>query len=527
MTKRISNWIFALALTIPMILFFVGYLFNHDPALLPTGFIQYDNVSYIAYAHQYLDGNPFQPGYSNPFNDSGLYPPIYFQPQTLLFALLLKLGLDGGSILIPFTLVCALGCFRLLIAIYDHLFPASKYRTTSIVLLAWGGGLLVMSGMLAKLFDPAVDSIFHLDPGAGWWGLNLGRALFFSCEAYYHLLFLAVIFCLLKKRWLAALGISALLSISHPFTGVELLAITTAWAGLDRMLFRNKEIPWWYIAGSLLLLLLHLYYYLFYLPLAEDHRSVNDQYELNWKLRFFSIIPAYAITGFLALLAWVKVYPGKKIFQASHHRLFFTWLIIAFALANHELFMKPMQPLHFTRGYIWTALMLIGIPGLHYFMERFKRPGAGKILTALFIFLFLSDNMFWIYHQAGIKATQASTSYITKEEDELLSQLGREVNDKTLVVSTDEKIAYLGTVYSSAYPWTSHPFTTPFVDRKRNSLERFMATGVPDSSWFGRDLVFIFRKGNPGDMQRAASLPYMERLVETENYLLVRGVLQP
>jgi hypothetical protein len=135
--------------------------------------------------------------------------------------------------------------------------------------------------------------------------------------------------------------------------------------------------------------------------------------------------------------------------------------------------------------------------------------------------------MFWIYHQAGIKATQASTSYITKEEDELLSQLGREVNDKTLVVSTDEKIAYLGTVYSSAYPWISHPFTTPFVDRKRNSLERFMATGVPDSSWFGRDLVFIFRKGNPGDMQRVVSLSYMERLVETENYLLVRGVLQP
>ena len=37
-----------MALTLPMLVFFAGYLFRHNPDLIPTGFIQYDNVSYVA-----------------------------------------------------------------------------------------------------------------------------------------------------------------------------------------------------------------------------------------------------------------------------------------------------------------------------------------------------------------------------------------------------------------------------------------------------------------------------------------------
>src|SRR5688500_12621191 len=99
MKQKGRNWLFALALTIPMVVFFIGYLFNHTDSIQPTGFIQYDNVSYIAYAKQYVDNDRFTLFYTNPFNDSGEYKSIYFQTQTLFFALLLKLGVPPGWIL--------------------------------------------------------------------------------------------------------------------------------------------------------------------------------------------------------------------------------------------------------------------------------------------------------------------------------------------------------------------------------------------------------------------------------------------
>src|SRR5215207_5025069 len=171
----------SLALCVPMLVFYGGYLLHHNSELSPTGFIQYDNVSYIAYGKQYLDDDHFHLQYSNPFNDRNLAP-IYFQPQTLLFALCLKTGMPPGWILIPFSLLCAFVCFLLVIAIYDYLIPSSPFRTFHLWLFAWGGGLLVLFGIPAHFYlghDAAfIDGIFTLDPEHGWWGLNFGRALF-------------------------------------------------------------------------------------------------------------------------------------------------------------------------------------------------------------------------------------------------------------------------------------------------------------------------------------------------------------
>ncbi|HWJ27422.1 MAG TPA: hypothetical protein VNS32_12830, partial [Flavisolibacter sp.] len=64
----------------------------------------------------------------------------------------------------------------------------------------------------------AFDNSFILDPANGWWGLNLGRSLFFSCEAYYHVLFLGCIFYLLTRKWIKAFLLLVILTLSHPFT---------------------------------------------------------------------------------------------------------------------------------------------------------------------------------------------------------------------------------------------------------------------------------------------------------------------
>ena len=79
MNKR-KKLITSVILSTPILVFFLAYLTNGN-GLHPTGFIQYDNVSYVAYAKQYLDADKFHIQYSNPFNDRE-FTPIYVQPQT-------------------------------------------------------------------------------------------------------------------------------------------------------------------------------------------------------------------------------------------------------------------------------------------------------------------------------------------------------------------------------------------------------------------------------------------------------------
>ena len=139
-----------------------------------------DNALYLSYARQYSDANHLQLFYSNPFTDSSSYPSIYFQVQSVLLALMMKTGLGGFSMII-FVLVFSFLCFRVIISIIDTLIPQSKYRILSIILFAWGGGLLALSGIPVHFLrapdgQDFLDRIFFLDPGWGWWGLNLGRS---------------------------------------------------------------------------------------------------------------------------------------------------------------------------------------------------------------------------------------------------------------------------------------------------------------------------------------------------------------
>ena len=514
-----DNNLLAFYLTLPMIVFFLGYWFYHGADVHPTGFIQYDNVAYIAYARQYLDASHFHLQYSNPFNDAEYAPP-YFQTQTLFFAFLLKAGVPPGFILFPFTLICAFICFRLLIAIYDYIFPNTSYRKWMLWLFAWGGGLLTLAGALAHFAlhrtTSLANDLFLIDPDYGWWGLNFGRSLFFSCEAYYHALFLGCIFALLKRKWLTALILLFVLSLSHPFTGLELICIVCLWCVVE-MIRNRKELPWWFAVGALAAFVFHIWYYLYYLNTFPDHLSVSTQYSVNWRLGWYRMLPAYCFTGALAIAALYHQ-KFKAFFAQRSNRIFACWFVGAFLLANHEVFMAPRQPIHFTRGYIWTSLFLLGLPALHrlnrWLDRRFGRWG----LMALGI-LFLADNFLWISDNVLSKADQPYPTYVGTEQEKVLNILDAESTNTTLIVSGDETIAYLSTVYTKAYPWYSHPFTTPFVERKRAAQRAFFSNGIADSSWLHRDVNYVLRKTDTAAFKTLLKMP-AQKIVRTNNYII-------
>ena len=528
MNKPKQNLLFALVLTTPMILFYVAYYLNHSPSLTPTGFIVYDHVFYVANAKEYLDRDYFSLFYSNPLNDSGNYPAIYFQTQTIFMALLLWIGFAPGFTIIFFNWLGILLSFRMAIGIYDHLYPNSNHRKLFISFFCWGGGLLALSCIPIALVKPMgnldfFDRMFFIDPGWGWWGLNFGRGHFIFTEGYFHFLFLTGILCILKRKWNLALVVSLFLSLSHPFTGIEYLAIVTAWSFVEKIIAKNKDVPWKFLTGITLIMAFHIFYYLFYLNRFPEHRSVSEQYSLNWRLRFFSMIPAYCLVGTLAIISLLK--SKKTFFNNPAARLFFTWFVIAFLLANHEIFMKPMQPLHFTRGYIWTSLFLLGLPALR---NLFQNEKLRKYPFALVLFstLLFSDNFLWIVNHIRFTHTSPSVSFITEEQKSLLQLIGKNANNKTLIIGNDEVLVYMSTVYSKAYPWISHPFTTPFAARKQKAFREFIDRGTIDPSWKNREVIFIFHKNDKWELQRSQSLAFpIVTLANTESYILQKAAV--
>lgn len=522
MRVKTNNWLFAFCLLIPMLAFFAGYLFNYNRDYIPTGLIMEDNALYLSYARQYLDADKLNLLYSNPFNETGGYSNIYFQVQSLILALMLKTGLGGYSMII-FVLLFSLFCFRLVIAIYDILIPASKYRTISIILFAWGGGLLALSGIPVHFLRPwdgqdFFDRIFFLDPGWGWWGLNLGRSLFITCEAFYHFLFLLSIYFILKKKWTPALLGIFVLSVSHPFTGIELLAILAAWLGIEKLFIRNKDIPWYFAIGTGLILVFHLFYYLWFLDRYPDHHSVSEQFSVNWRLRFFSMIPAYAIVAPLAFLAIFRFSKPRMYFSDPTKRLFLCWLIVVLLLVNHELFMKPRQPIHFTRGYDWTGFFLLGLPALIPLFEYFKRIRWGKSLYIIFIALFLSDNFLWITNYIRFTDKTKAVMYISPAQKEVLDIVGEKADNKTMIVTSDVDVSMLSTVYTPVYPWISNRYTTPFYEEKKSRFDKFIQTGVEDSAWVNRKIIYVFDLRDSLQNQVASAFSDGILLKKTGNY---------
>jgi hypothetical protein len=67
--KKKSDWKLAFLLTLPVIFFILAYYLKAGERIAP-GFLQYDNITYIAYAKQYSDADGFSLFYSNPFNES-------------------------------------------------------------------------------------------------------------------------------------------------------------------------------------------------------------------------------------------------------------------------------------------------------------------------------------------------------------------------------------------------------------------------------------------------------------------------
>jgi hypothetical protein len=456
--------------------------------LLPTGFVSSDLPCYMANARAHFAGG-FHLTYGNPYAPYGT-PAVYFQPQGLLLALLVRAGLDPGVAFNLFGLGAIAFAATAAARLYEKLVGwQTLAQKLGLVCLFWGGGVLSMLGLacgpIAGVGPVRASLLF--DFNEGWWMLNFGRNLVYPTEAFYHGIFLLTILMLVQRRFAPVLALTALLSMSHPFTGLTLALVVAAYAALE-LAMRSGAASWKLLAGAVIIAALHVAYYLVFLDRFADHRAVHAQLQINWPYPPWIFIPALFLVGFAALTR--LIYSGenqKHVLEEPRARLFLVWFAVVLGLTQHDLVVKPTQPIHFAHGYDWLALFFLAAPALLSLLDRLlaiERPllrvGA---MTALFIVI-LFDNLMW-FVSFGDPAVQHYAISLDRDQRAVLDWVERHAAPPAIVVSEDFRINYLTSTYTGVKAWSGSVLNTPHAAERAMEVDavfnsgKFIATANP------------------------------------------------
>jgi hypothetical protein len=496
--------------------------------------VQYDQAYYMADARAYFSGGHFTLTYGLPFSPDPATPRVYFQPLTLLLGIV-RYVTDAapGLIYAAAGLLFGVLCCRVFIELYGEVVGLGDAgRAVGLICFVWGGGLVTVAGIVyaGTIGAPPLEHLLDFDDGfGGWWFLNLGRNLVYPVEAFYHLVFFGGILLVLRRRFVGAILCVFLLAASHPFTGLQLIAVLGVWAVAETLFRSAARPPAWFVEAVAIAGILHIGYYLVFLPYASpEYKVVQQQWTLPWLYHYWNFLASDGMVASLAtialLLAWRKR-PGVDWRQ----RLLLIWFAVSLVLANHDLIMRPVQPLHFTHGYIWSPLFLLGAPALVTVFERALRWRAGLriIAVALILILFLFDNAIWFGTKiaaAAISGDDRDGITLDAAERGVLGALAAPDLRQYLLVSQDDKIGYLATVYVPLRAWYSHWANTPHAARRRAELKVFFSGGAEPAAWHRRPVVLVMKRDETGGaLHRRFMLEgFEDRLADKRFVLMTR-----
>jgi hypothetical protein len=403
-----------------------------------------------------------------------------------------------------FELVAGWACARVGVALYVEVVGLSDWaRRLGLLAFFWGGGLIALAGIAYSLAKHGfVEKVFILDPFNGWWFLNFGRNLHYPTESLYHALSFGSILSVLRQRFWLATALMVLLSWSHPYTGVEFLFILGAWSALELFFVQSDAVPAGFLAAMIAVLGCHIGYYLVYLKRFAEHRELMKELSVPWLIQAKTFLPADALVGALAAWSFRRLDLARVFFAESRNRLFLVWFLVAFALANHEFAINPMQPLHFTRGYTWTPLFLMGATPLISLFKTLRRR-AGSLAVAAVVAVFLLDNALWIGSFPWLATHGQPGKYwsVTSDQLALYGWLSEPENERALLLTSDPHyVAFLASTYTPIRSWYGHAMHTPDIKARFREVVAFLENGTVIDAWRGKTLLVALDR--PGVVPR-------------------------
>jgi hypothetical protein len=516
-------WLVSLIGVAPYLLLFAVLAYLRPPRCETTGFFGYDQPYYLANARAIFErGNGL--AYPNPYDPDPQAPSIYFHWLIWAFgAAICRLGMDPGRLHLISGIAAALVFSRLTLAIVEVCRAGLSYRYPVFLLAMWGGGLATLLS-LSQGMVMGPGAIIDFEPWNGLWMLYWGRNAMVTTEAVYHILMLGSWIALLKGRWRACLVCITLLATTHPFTGLQALAIfltSPLSIGVGR---RCGRMPLWFLVGLLVLASGFLGYYFGFLPRFPQHRAIQASWMMDWSEAPHETVAAYALVALLVLIRlvrdrWRVDRDGRFLLIAAG---------VSFLLSHHDRLIAPRQPLHFTHGYVWMPLFLFGVPVLRSVMEWASQRSARWVLTWALLALGCLDNATWILRLAHFNALAAgairdaspmapliTVAYLPEDLAALYRRMA--IEGVTGVILSDDPIAgYLAATYTACRPYYGHTYNTPDYAARRQRAHRWFRSGQDDAWIAGVDQI-LARGPLP-----AGSTPAWFRLLQSGNWALYR-----
>lgn len=464
------RWWWVLALYTPVLAFYGAHYAAGliHPGISATGFVHYDVPYTMACAREFVDNGLHGLLFTLPSGVEADGGPVLLQLHMWMLGQVWRwFPMDPGLLYFAFGTVCGLLAVRSFVRLFDAVVPVEgARRRIGHVLFLWGGGLLAVSGELLNLLhgrpiDRTWTHLLDLDPAYGWWMMNLGRCLILPNEAYYHLLFFSAALAFVRARHRTALICLLLLAASHPFAGVGGLVVFFTWSVVERVIVRDPDAT---ISVPIVLataFALCCWYYFAWLPGRLDP-ALAQALPSRYIVEARSILPAYLLV-LLPAMARLRTRGRLRAFLSQRSsRMLLTMAVVQFVLENHEVFTRPYQPAHFTRGYTWAALFLIGAPWLLNealpWIGR-HRPRARTTMVMGGLMLLLSDNLafFALNIKRELRASPPGF-WLTVDQRGVLDFLGTLPRDSPLVITQEEDLGYMVIVYTPLRAYRSHFF---------------------------------------------------------------------
>ncbi|MCB1198752.1 MAG: hypothetical protein KDK51_10285 [Deltaproteobacteria bacterium] len=472
-----------------------------------TGLFEYEVPYYLANGRAiWSRGNGFS--YPNPYDPDPAHPNLYF--HWLLWGIgtaTATFQLDPGTVWLGLTFFASLGFSLMTWFLVRFRLPGEHLHKTMFLLACWGGGLLSAAGLVMHLLtgtpsghrSDLVDLFLSLDPGRGQWFLNWGRNSLLATEAVYHLLVAGAWLAEMRRRHVIGTVFAFLLATTHPWSGLELLLTVVVWRSYCRVKEtrrdeqRSASVS---LITAVVMLILFLGYYKVWLPSFEQHRQLQHVWELEWTLQ---ALPAFLAYGLIAVPALVRVGAALRQWtgrQAEQLKISGdgdsvrvecgtgtgrTWsegdsflccaLAVAAGLSFHDRLIPAVQPIHFTRGYIWMPLFLLGLPVLTRWITFLLHGSLARravLIAVLIVGVF--DNLTFLVASSQRQLHHASGFRLNTEERTLLALLNERCHHQ-MVLCDSESLNYLLPAYTDARPWLGHHFNTPSYPQRLQRKE--------------------------------------------------------
>ncbi|MBI1783921.1 hypothetical protein HYR69_02140, partial [Candidatus Sumerlaeota bacterium] len=404
------------------------YWFHHvPPGYVFYGYLQGDQKIYIALIRWAMKSpNGFT--YSYPWDLSPDAPAIFFQLPIWMMAWLARLlpSVQFHDLFDIFRMILAPGMYFYLGRMTQLYFPRGGGRSRLwfwivFLTLGFGGGIAwVWTAMDPgwtvenKLTQFLVCHEYE-EKDYRWWFLNVFRNVYYSFEVLYHLLFLGMAVYLIRGRYVGALCFYALGLTANPFLGIQMTALLLPALAVDAWRPSRTSCPRWSIFPALFLLGLFAGYYYIFLNLWPVGRSLREQHSEAYSLplSFWDIFLGYAPFLLFFAISWFIPGFAKRQCKSRGRLILLLWLGGSFLLTQNSRFLPHgVQPMHFTRGYLYPPLAI-------WFFQTLRRLAAGwgisrsrGLYAGMIIFaaLLLPDNILLIVRQHFEPATEFTTA---------------------------------------------------------------------------------------------------------------------